>query len=101
WCSDVSSSVLSRLVFSPLIASNMVTYGSFGSVLVIQSWLVGVGVVVLGGAPVGRLLDEELPRVRRALKRRRRGPTHRRGRFVSDTHSTPVCAEGGSPAAGP
>ncbi|GAA2740643.1 hypothetical protein GCM10010440_08540 [Kitasatospora cinereorecta] len=61
----------SRLVFSPLIASNMVTYGSFGSVLVIQSWPVGVGVVVLGGALVGRPLDEELPRVGRALKRRR------------------------------
>lgn len=31
----------SRLVFSPLIASNAVTYGPIGTVLVIQSWLVG------------------------------------------------------------
>ncbi|MFC0602194.1 YhjD/YihY/BrkB family envelope integrity protein [Streptomyces palmae] len=49
----------SVLVFSPLIASNAVTYGPFGTVLVIQSWLVGVGVVVFGGALVGRLLYEE------------------------------------------
>lgn len=60
----------SRLVYSPLIASNAVTYGPVGTVLVIQSWLVGVGVVVFGGALVGRLLHEELPRVAHALKRR-------------------------------
>ncbi|MFC9125670.1 ribonuclease BN [Streptomyces sp. NPDC057099] len=60
----------SRLVFSPLIASNAVTYGPVGTVLVIQSWLVGVGVVVFGGALVGRLLYEELPRITHALKRR-------------------------------
>ncbi|MGI5446980.1 ribonuclease BN [Streptomyces sp. CA-243310] len=54
--------IFSRLVFSPLIASSAVTYGLFGTVLVIQSWLVGVGVVVFGGALVGRLLHDELPR---------------------------------------
>lgn len=63
--------VFSRLVFSPLIASSAVTYGAIGTVLVIQSWLVGVGVVVFGGALAGRLLQEELPRVAHALKRRR------------------------------
>lgn len=63
--------LVSRLVFSPLIASNTITYGPIGTVLVIQSWLVGVGVVMFGGALVGRLLHEELPRVARALKRRR------------------------------
>lgn len=61
----------SRLVFSPLIASNAVTYGPVGTVLVVQSWLVGVGVVVFGGALVGRLLCEQLPRMAHALKRRR------------------------------
>ncbi len=61
--------VFSRLVFSPLIASNTVTYGPVGTVLVIQSWLVGVGVVVFGGALVGRLLYEELPRIAHSLKR--------------------------------
>ncbi len=54
--------VFSRLVFSPLIASSAVTYGPFGTVLVIQSWLVGVGVVVFGGALLGRLLHDELAR---------------------------------------
>jgi len=63
--------VFSRLVFSPLIASNAVTYGPVGTVLVIQSWLVGVGVVVFGGALVGRLLHEELPRLAHVLNRRR------------------------------
>ncbi|MCT9114345.1 YihY/virulence factor BrkB family protein [Streptomyces mirabilis] len=62
--------VFSRLVYSPLIASNAITYGPVGTVLVIQSWLVGVGFVVFGGALVGRLLHEELPRVARARKRR-------------------------------
>ncbi|MFJ7153982.1 YhjD/YihY/BrkB family envelope integrity protein [Streptomyces sp. NPDC101118] len=50
--------VFSQLVFSPLIASNAVTYGAFGTLLVVQSWLVGVGFVVYGGALVGRLVHE-------------------------------------------
>ncbi|GHG26002.1 YhjD/YihY/BrkB family envelope integrity protein [Streptomyces filamentosus] len=59
--------VFSQLVFSPLIASNAVTYGQFGTVLVLQSWLVGVGFVVYGSALVGRLVHET--RVRRRLTR--------------------------------
>jgi membrane protein len=59
--------VFSQAVFSPLIASNTVTYGPFGTVLVIQSWLVGVGVVVYGGALGGRLIHEE--RTARRLRR--------------------------------
>ncbi|MER5772312.1 YhjD/YihY/BrkB family envelope integrity protein [Streptomyces sp. NPDC001985] len=59
--------IFSQFVFSPLIASNAVTYGPFGTVLVLQSWLVGVGVVVYGGALVGRLIHEE--RLRRRLER--------------------------------
>ncbi|MFF5449377.1 YhjD/YihY/BrkB family envelope integrity protein [Streptomyces sp. NPDC012888] len=50
--------VFSQLVFSPLIASNAITYGPFGTLLVVQSWLVGVGFVVYGGAIVGRLVHE-------------------------------------------
>jgi membrane protein len=52
--------VFSQLVFSPLIASNAVTYGPFGTLLVVQSWLVGVGFVTYGGALVGRLAHEHL-----------------------------------------
>lgn len=65
--------IFSGLVFSPLIASSAVSYGPIGTVLVIQSWLVGVGVVVFGGAMVGRLLHEELPRMKHALNQRRGG----------------------------
>ncbi|MEU7072250.1 YhjD/YihY/BrkB family envelope integrity protein [Streptomyces narbonensis] len=59
--------VFSQFVFSPLIASNAVTYGQFGTVLVLQSWLVGVGFVVYGGALTGRLVHEHL--VRRRMRR--------------------------------
>ncbi|GFH34565.1 YhjD/YihY/BrkB family envelope integrity protein [Streptomyces pacificus] len=54
--------VFSQFVFSPLIAANAVTYGPIGTVLVVQSWLVGVGFVVYGGALVGRLYHERLVR---------------------------------------
>ncbi|WP_406369043.1 YihY/virulence factor BrkB family protein [Streptomyces sp. NBC_00647] len=64
--------VFSRLVFSPLIASSAVTYGPFGTVLVVQSWLVGVGVVVFDGALLGRLVHEELPTMAKALRVRAR-----------------------------
>lgn len=52
--------LFSQLVFSPLIASNAVTYGQFGTLLVVQSWLVGVGFVTYGGALIGRLVHEHL-----------------------------------------
>ncbi|MEW1925311.1 YhjD/YihY/BrkB family envelope integrity protein [Streptomyces sp. NPDC088360] len=57
--------IFSQFVFSPLIASNAVTYGPFGTVLILQSWLVGVGFVVYGGALVGCLAHER--RLRRRL----------------------------------
>ncbi|MFI9123025.1 YhjD/YihY/BrkB family envelope integrity protein [Streptomyces bikiniensis] len=70
--------IFSQLVFSPLIASNAVTYGQFGTVLVLQSWLVGVGFVVYGGALVGRLVHEHLVRRRlRRLPHRPGGPEDR------------------------
>jgi membrane protein len=46
--------LFSSLVFSPLIVSNAVSYGSVGTVLIVTSWLIGVGFVVFGGALVGR-----------------------------------------------
>ncbi|WP_241002315.1 YhjD/YihY/BrkB family envelope integrity protein [Streptomyces sp. CB01881] len=46
----------SRLVFAPLIVSNVVAYGPVGTVLVVQSWLIGVGFSVYGGAIAGRAL---------------------------------------------
>ncbi|MDQ1023240.1 membrane protein [Streptomyces umbrinus] len=46
--------LFSSLVFSPLIVSNAVSYGSVGTVLIVTSWLIGVGFVVFGGALLGR-----------------------------------------------
>ncbi|MEU6405860.1 ribonuclease BN [Streptomyces sp. NPDC046985] len=44
----------SYLVFTPLIVDNAVSYGTVGIVLVVTSWLTGVGFVVFGGAMFGR-----------------------------------------------
>jgi membrane protein len=46
--------VFSALVFEPLIVSNAVSYGALGTVLIVQSWLIGVGWVVYGGQLLGR-----------------------------------------------
>jgi membrane protein len=43
----------SFLVFTPLIVTNAVSYGAIGTILIVESWLVGVGFVVYGGALVG------------------------------------------------
>ncbi len=51
----------SWLVFQPLIVDNAVSYGAVGTVLVIESWLIGVGFVVFGGALLGRWLSEDHP----------------------------------------
>jgi membrane protein len=45
--------VFSGLVFEPLIAANAVSYGALGTVLIMQSWLIGVGWVVYGGQLFG------------------------------------------------
>ncbi|GAA2429466.1 ribonuclease BN [Streptomyces glaucus] len=48
----------SYFVFTPLIVTNAISYGAVGIVLVVESWLIGVGFVVHGGALLGRwLLD--------------------------------------------
>ena len=44
----------SALVFQPLIVTNAVTYGELGTVLIVQSWLIGVGWAVYGGQLFGR-----------------------------------------------
>jgi membrane protein len=45
--------VFSALVFQPLVVSNAVTYGALGTVLIVQSWLIGVGWVVYAGQLFG------------------------------------------------
>lgn len=46
----------SYFVFTPLIVDNAISYGAVGIVLVVESWLIGVGFVVFGGALFGRWL---------------------------------------------
>lgn len=48
----------SYLVFTPLIVDNAVSYGTVGIVLVVESWLIGVGFVVYGGSMFGHWLYE-------------------------------------------
>jgi Predicted membrane protein len=67
--------IFSSLVFAPLIVSNAVSYGAVGTVLIVQSWLIGAGVVVFGGALVGRQLFEERRRIRRRRARRSQSPS--------------------------
>jgi membrane protein len=57
--------IFSILVFTPLIVTNAVSYGAVGTVLVVESWLTGVGFVVYGGALFGRLVRERLGHGRR------------------------------------
>jgi membrane protein len=46
--------VFSALVFQPLIVINAVSYGALGTVLIVQSWLIGVGWVVYACQLFGR-----------------------------------------------
>ena len=48
----------SALFFEPLIVANAVTYGALGTVLIVQSWLIGVGWVVYGGQLFGRWFND-------------------------------------------
>jgi membrane protein len=50
--------VFSALVFQPLIVTNAVTYGALGTVLVVQSWLIGVGWVLYSGQLFGRWFND-------------------------------------------
>jgi membrane protein len=46
--------IFSALVFDPLVVANAEAYGAVGVVLVVESWLIGIGVVIYGGALIGR-----------------------------------------------
>ena len=50
--------VFSYLVFEPLIIGNAVSYGALGTVLIVQSWLIGVGWVLYGAQLFGRWFHE-------------------------------------------
>jgi membrane protein len=48
----------SGLVFEPLIIRNAVSYGALGTVLIVESWLIGVGWVLYGGQLFGHWFYE-------------------------------------------
>jgi membrane protein len=54
----------SIVFFEPLIVSNAVTYGAVGTVLIVQSWLIGVGWVIYGGQLFGRWFHDGWLRTR-------------------------------------
>lgn len=56
----------STLVFDPMIVSGAKADGAVGVVLVVVSWLIGVGFVIYGGALAGRCYDEHRAAVRAA-----------------------------------
>lgn len=55
----------SNLFFGPSIVSSAVSFGAIGTVLIIVSWLIGVGYVIFGGALIGRHLVAVARRERR------------------------------------
>jgi len=65
--------LVSRLVFSASIVSNERTYGSIGVVFTILSWLIGFGVVLIGGAIVGTWYAETDLSIADSLRRLRPG----------------------------
>ena len=66
--------VFSGLVFEPLIATNAVTYGAVGTVLILQSWLIGVGWVIYGGQLFGRWFHDGWLKAREDSRRHREKP---------------------------
>jgi membrane protein len=75
----------SGLVFEPLIARNAVSYGALGTVLIVQSWLIGVGWVLYAGQLSGRWFYDGWMR----------GWAHRRW-----GHGEPDCREKDEPGGG-
>lgn len=56
--------LFSWLVFGPMIVSNAEAYGGVGIVIVVESWLIGVGFVFYAGALFGRLFHDDWTRGR-------------------------------------
>ena len=75
----------STLVFEPLIVTNAVTYGALGTVLVVQSWLIGVGWVVYGGQLFGRWCHDTWLRSWAVNRRRRRAPNRYAGNSLKQS----------------
>jgi membrane protein len=81
----------SGLVFDPLIARNAVSYGALGTVLIVQSWLIGVGWVVYAGQLFGRWFDDAWLSAWAHRRRRHREPGGGADEQCPESRSTPPC----------
>ncbi len=81
--------LFSAVIFSPLLVSSAITYGAIGAVLILVSWLIGIGYVIFGAALVGRVVYEvwggepgepAVLRTTSAASAARRGPRRFSGR---------------------
>jgi membrane protein len=79
----------SALVFEPLIAANAVTYGAVGTVLILQSWLIGVGWVIYGGQLFGRWFHDGWLRARADSHQNRGEPGGEEGEQAPGDPSAP------------
>jgi membrane protein len=50
--------LFSWLVFDPMVVSNAEAYGAVGVVVVVETWLIGVGFIFFGAALAGRLFED-------------------------------------------
>ena len=82
--------IFSGLVFEPLIIRNAVSYGALGTVLIVQSWLIGVGWVVYGGQLFGRWFHDAWLRAWAHSRRGRKEPGGgEEGKHGPGSQSTP------------
>jgi membrane protein len=80
----------SGLVFEPLITRNAVSYGALGTVLIVQSWLIGVGWVVYAGQLSGRWFHDAWLLAWTQRRRRHREPGGgKEDEQCPGSHSTP------------
>ena len=81
--------VFSGLVFEPLIVRNAVSYGALGTVLIVQSWLIGAGWAVYGGQLFGRWFDDAWLRAWADSRRGTREPGEAEGGQDAQSPSPP------------
>lgn len=80
----------SNWILAPLLVSNAVSYGTIGTVLVVVSWLIGVGYTIYAGALLGRALSTPRDSAR----------SHRNRPAGSRTAGQPTAGRGGGDPGG-
>lgn len=100
----------SNLFFAPSIVSSAISFGTIGTVLIIVSWLIGVGYVIFGAALIGRHLvaaphrehrEEAHPAPEPRKGRRASGPWYRIERRARTQATDSSCRPRRSPPTSP